>query len=288
MKLRSAIAKSWHFIAKSRGLIVGARFPHWMAECPEWVSAALTIGTGFTASMAGIGQGHARGWLIVVAVALGIFAILVAMARTTERHRTRNLVARVVRELNEDRQNLLGNQLTYLIQVVAEAVAEPDRASRLQRTSAARAALIAATANLVGRKTAAGTVRANLFEWSDNAHSKMVLAPGGFAGRGIRSSRIFEKGDRTFDLAMSEASRFVPSVKDDPVVAEQNLPYETFLTFPVSIGRSRVHGILTADSTRTGDLDSAEDLPMMAILTALMAITYECQKYPNHRISSGR
>jgi hypothetical protein len=173
-----------------------------------------------------------------------------------------------------------------LIQMVAEAVAVPDRTLRLQRTNAARAALIAATANLVGRSTAAGTVRANLFEWSDDSHSMMVLAPGGFAGKGIRSDRTFQPGDRTFDLAMVEQSRFVRSVKDDPLVNEQNLPYETFLTFPVSIGRSRIHGVLTADSTKTGDLDSAEDLPMMAILTALLAITYECQKYPNPRDSS--
>lgn len=259
-----------------------------MTRCPEWVSASLAVGAGVAGSMTGISAGHARGWWIVATCVFGAAAILIAMARSGERFRAQKLVERVERELNEDRQNLLGNQLTYLIQVVAEAVAVPDRALRLQRTSAARAALIAATANLVGRKTAAGTVRANLFEWSDDSHSVMVLAPGGFAGRGIRSDRTFQRGDRTFDLAMVEQSRFVKSVKDDPLVAGQNLSYETFLTFPVSIGRSRIHGILTADSTKTGDLVSAEDRPMMAILTALLAITYECQKYPNQRNPSAR
>src|SRR5271170_8006314 len=41
---------------ESPGLVVGARFPQWMAECPEWASPALTIGTGFTASMAGASE----------------------------------------------------------------------------------------------------------------------------------------------------------------------------------------------------------------------------------------
>lgn len=118
------------------------------------------------------------------------------------------------RELNEDRQNLLGNQPTYLVQLVAEAVAEPAKTVRLQRTHAARAALIGATANLVGRKTAAGTVRANLFELSRDGQS-MELAPGGFAGRGIRSVGKFEAGDRTFDLAMVEQSQFIRSVKEE-------------------------------------------------------------------------
>lgn len=271
-----------------RSAVTGFRFPHWMTRCPEWVSAGLTIGAGIAGSLMSISAGHARGWLIFGTFVLGGAAVLIAIARSGERIRVQNLVATVERALNADRQNLLGNQLTYLIQMVAEAVAVSDRTARLQRTSAARAALIAATANLVGRKTAAGTVRANLFEWSDDSRSQMVLAPSGFAGRGIRSDRTFQAGDRTFDLAMTEQSRFVRSVKDDALVSEQNLPYETFLTFPVSIGRNRIHGILTADSTKTGDLDPAEDRPMMAILTALLAITYECQKYPNHRNSSVR
>jgi hypothetical protein len=275
------------FVKAPQALVVGARFPHWMSQCPEWASASLAVASGLARRDSGISQGNATGWWIVGLVFFAVLAILIAAARSGERLRAQNLVMRVERDLNEDRQNLLGNQLTCLIQLVAEAVAEGDKTLRLQRTNAARAALIAATANLVGRRTAAGTVRANLFELSEDRQS-MVLAPGGFAGRGIRSVRKFVAGDPTFEATMVEQSRFVRSVKDELVGSEQNLPYETFLTFPVSIGRSRIHGVLTADSTKTGDLDSAEDVPMMGILTALLTITYECQKYPNPRNSSAR
>jgi hypothetical protein len=277
----------WRLILGSRQLVVGARFPQWMRECPDWVAGALTIGAGFTGSMTGISQGAARGWWVAGAVAFAVFAILLAAARSIERLRTRDIVERVSNEFREDRQNLLGNQLTNLIQLVAEAIAQPDPMQRLQVIGSARGALIGAAANLVGRKTAAGTVRANLFELQPDGRS-MVLGAGGFSGRGVRSDRVFLPGDRTFDLTVVEQSRFVRSVKDELIGHERNLPYETFLTYPVSIGRKRIYGVLTVDSMKTGDLDSAEDHPMMAILTALLAITYECQKSTNPAISSGK
>jgi hypothetical protein len=256
-----------------------------MAECPDWVAGGLTIAAGFTGIFTGICSGGARIFWVSITGVLVLFAILLAAARDIDRRRRRHIIQSVTQKFREDQQNLLGNQLTNLIQLVAEAAAEPDLTLRLQRTHAARAALIAAAANLVGRATAAGTVRANLFQWSADRRS-MVLAPGGFAGRRVRSNRVFRDGDRTFALTMVEQSRFVRSVKDELVGEERNLPYQTFLTYPVSIGRPRIHGVLTVDSLKTGDLDSTQDRPMMAILTALLAITYECEKYPNPAIVS--
>lgn len=136
--------------------------------------------------------------------------------------------------------------------------------------------MISAAANLVG-ESAAGT-RANLFRLSDDG-KEMRLAPGGFAGRGTRSSRVFSAGDKTFDLALVEQGRFVHSAKDELVGAEREVPYETFITYPVSVGRERLHGVLTVDSLHTGDLEKKRDQPVMAVLSALIAATYECEKY---------
>jgi len=254
-----------------------------MRDSPDWVAGGLTIAAGFTGSMTGISAGAARVTWVAITAATALFAIALAAARSVEKLTRRKIIERVTQQFREDRQNLLGNQLTNLIQLVAEAIAQTDPIQRIQLTSAARGALINATASLVGRQASAGKVRANLFEWSPDRRS-MVLAAGGFSGRGVRSDRRFGPGDRTYELTMVEQSRFVRSVKDELVGHEKHLPYETFLTYPVSIGRQRIHGVLTVDSLKTGDLDSDEDHPMMAILTALLAITYECQQTTNPEI----
>ncbi|MGQ9406462.1 hypothetical protein [Mycolicibacterium gilvum] len=266
----------WHIVLKSRRIVLGARFPTWMRECPDWVAGALTIGTGFTGTFTGLSSGTARILWIVGTAFLAIAAILLAAARDIQRQSTRTIIEKVSRKHREHLENLLGNQLHSLMQLVAEAIATENQQARCALAQASRAALISAAANLVG-DSAAGT-RANLFRLSDDG-TEMRLAPGGFAGRGTRSNRVFRAGHKTFDLALVEQGRFVHSAKDELVGAEREVPYETFITYPVSVGRERLHGVLTVDSLHTGDLEKKRDQPVMAVLSALIAATYECEKY---------
>ena len=85
---------------------------------------------------------------------------------------------------------------------------------------------------------------------------------------------------------MRNVYRFVSSVKD--LEPETDLPYETFLTYPVSIDRDRIHGVLTVDCVHEGELNELDDVPPMAVLASLLAMTYECEKYPLPRNLSGR
>jgi hypothetical protein len=261
-------------------LVQGGRFPTWMRRCPDWIAGGLTIAAGVTGACAGIAAGSARLIWMIGTFALAVGAILLAAARETDRRRTREIIEDVTQRLREDHHNLLGNQLTSLIQLVAEAGAVADRTTRLQQTAAARISLVHAAANLVGRATAANTVRANLFEMSPDRR-KMTPVPQGCAGRPLRTNRTFRANtnDRTFDLTIAEQHRFVRDCTDMRRDDGSPLAYATFITYPVSIGPNRIRGVLTVDSLKTGDLDPEEDLPMMAILTALIAVTYEFEKY---------
>ncbi len=254
----------------------GARLPTWMVTCPEWVQAALVTFSGLTGALAGIVTGWWRVVAIIATLGLVVFAVLISIARSAENTRRNKQLEALKADHRADTQNLLGNELHALVQVTAEAVATENRADRCAAAAAARHGLVSAAAHLVGKK---GT-RANLFRSSSDGKS-MALEPGRFAGRGVRSSRVFTVGDKTFDLAIVEQGRFVTSAKGELVGAERDVPYETFMTYPVSIGPARVHGVLTVDSLKSGDLDEPRDTPIMALLSALIAVTYECEKYDN-------
>lgn len=254
----------------------GARLPTWMGTSPEWVQAALVTFSGLTGALAGIVSGWWRAVSIAATAGLVIFAVLISIARSAEAARRDKQLARLKADHREETQNLLGNELHTLVQLTAEAVATEDRGARREAARAARVALVHAAAHLVGTM---GT-RANLFRLSADGRT-MTLDPGHFAGRGIRSTRVFAAGQKTFDLAMVEQGRLVKSVKDELTEEERGVPYETFMTYPVSIGPERIHGVLTVDSLTTGDLDEVRDMPLMALLSALIAVTYECEKYDN-------
>lgn len=259
-----------------RQLVEGARLPTWMRTFPEWAQAALVSASGLAGGFAGMASG---GWRLAwsfVTVAVFLFAILLSVARSAEAAQRDRRLSTLKEAHKTETQNLVGNELHSLVQITAEAVATEDHTDRCAAARAARAALTSAAAHLVGT---VGT-RANLFHMSSD-RKKMSLAPGGFAGRGTRSSREFSAGDKTFDLAIVEQGRFVESAKDELVGDERDVPYQTFLTYPVSIGPRRVHGVLTVDSLTTGDFDQGRDMPIMAVLSALIAVTYECEKYQN-------
>lgn len=254
----------------------GARMPHWMGTCPEWAQAGLVTFGGLTGALAGVTSGWWRALAVVAMIVLAFVAVLISIARSAESSRQTNELESLRADHKSDTEHLLGNELHSLIQVTAEAVATENRVERCAAAAAARYGLVSAAAHLVGTR---GT-RANLFRRSADKKS-MALEPGKFAGRGLRSTRVFQEGDKTFDLAVVEQVRFVTSARDELVGDERDVPYETFMTYPVSIGPARVHGVLTIDSLKSGDLDEARDTPIMALLSALIAVTYECEKYDN-------
>ncbi|AAN12605.1 gp45 [Mycobacterium phage Che9c] len=264
--------------SRLQNLVEGARFPTWMRACPDWIQACLVSASGLTGGFAGLANGVARWTWVSVTVVIWIFAVLLSVARSVETVRRKNELNRLKADHQSATQDLLGNQLHSLVQLTAEAVATDDPAERRKQARAARQALISAAAHLVGT---VGT-RANLFRLSPG-RDEMRLEPLAFAGRGKRSTRVFRPGDKTFDLAMIEKGRFVRSAKEELVGHERDVPYETFLTYPVSIGQDRVHGVLTVDSLNSGDLDEARDMPIMALLSALIATAYESEKYPKPR-----
>ncbi|NOR03723.1 hypothetical protein HGK72_27110 [Mycolicibacterium fortuitum] len=260
----------------ARQLTNGARFPTWMRKCPDWIQAALVSAAGLTGAFTGITTDGWRVFWIAASIAILVFAISLSIARSAENARRDLKLSELMADHKAETQHLVGNELHSLIQITAEAVATENRAERHGAARGARAALMSAAAHLVG---AVGT-RANLFELSSDGQ-QMTLAPGGFAGRGTRSRRTFTAGHKTFDLTKAEQGRFVRSAKDELVGSEKDVPYQTFMTYPVSVGPSRVHGVLTVDSLNTGDLDEDRDTPIMAVLSALIAVTYECEKYDN-------
>lgn len=224
-----------------------------------------------------------RNWWILAAFVIFVIAAAVGVARESkaaaERSEQTDWIKNAETEHKEAIQNLLGNQLHNLIHLVAEPLTTRDAQMRKTQSAQARVSIICAAAAMVGRS--AGT-RANLFRLSDD-RAKMEREPNGFSGRGDQSNREFHVGDETFDKVLDNRVRWVPSVAASAALQAQNLRYETFLVHPVSIGQGHVYGALTVDCLKEGDLDYDVDVPMMAVLSTLIAMTYECEKYPNPR-----
>lgn len=98
-----------------------------------------------------------------------------------------------------------------------------------------------------------------------------------FYGRGDQSQRVFEAGNDIYDKTLDNKYKFVQSI-DANVIAEERLLYRTYLTHPVSIGPDHIFGVLTVDSLEEADLDQVVDIPMVAVLSTLIALTYRCEE----------
>jgi hypothetical protein len=75
---------------------------------------------------------------------------------------------------------------------------------------------------------------------------------------------------------MANQWKFVGSIDEETIEKEQ-LPYKTYLTHPVSIGVAHIYGVLTVDCLEVADLDPVVDIPMVAVLSTLIALTYQCE-----------
>lgn len=279
----------WEVLCLVGKLFEGLRAPHWMWKCPDWVPTLFIAASGVVGLLTSVFEsGKAKVTVLVVAGAFVILATLISMARNSRaRHLNRekdDWIEKAQQDFRDDRHHLLSDQLHNLVQLVADAVATPVAADRHVQARVARTAIIAGAANMIGLKAEKGT-RANLFRLSRD-RSRMTLEPGGFSGRGDRSTRTFLPGDKTFEATMRNVYRFVGSVDD--LQPDSDLPYKTFLTYPVSIDLDHIHGVLTVDCLHEGELNELDDVPPMAVLASLLAMTYECEKYPSSRNLSDR
>lgn len=264
--------------ARIKALADGGRLPTWMRKCPEWVTIVTFAASGAIGLMVDLTDGAAQWIWVGLAVLLFAVGAVLVYARATETKRQKDWIREAEDSHRADVRNLLGNQLYNLLLLVIEAVSTEVTSERKTLAHSARVAILAAAANLVGQRASSGT-RANLFKFNEYKQL-MALEAGCFAG-GDRSGRVFRSGDETYDLALQRKGRFVEDVSE--IEGGDQLAYETFLTYPV-YGTDRLHGVLTVDCQRKGELVEDEDAPMMSVLAALLAITYESEKYPRPRL----
>lgn len=261
-----------------------------MSNAPGWIAPTLF---GLS-SLSGALIGLPPGWWKLIPVVVLVVAFLAAGAilharerkEANEIQRRDEWIAQAEAEYKATMSTLLGDNLHNMLYMVAEAVSTPDAGARRRAARLARQTIICGAANLVGAKAAGGT-RANLFRLDVTTGSpKMELEPGAFFGRGDMSGRRFAEDDETMKDTLANKARFIESVSEQ-CDGDESLLYETFLTHPVSVGPSVIHGALMVDCLKTGDLEEDIDRPLMAVLADLIAITYECEKYPNPRKANG-
>jgi hypothetical protein len=237
-----------------------------IARLPELVSNVAYGLCGVFGLFVGLAHHWATFWWILASVAAFLAGVVLQMARSARERR-------LIKVYQTTLQDLLSKKFNNLLQIVAEALGTEKQADRKTLALAARASIVSTASHVVGKRARTGT-RANLFKLSPD-EKRMELEPGCYCG-GDRSTRVFDQSARTFQLAMQDKGRFVE-------VAPQGLAYQTFLTQPVSVGRQggqpAIHGVLTVDCPRSGDLVEADDVPMMQVLSTMIAMTYECEKY---------
>lgn len=224
---------------------------------------------------AGLNSGRSRVIaLIVMALLLG-YAYLVDCAHGRQVRRDQETreawIAKATEEHQADLKVLLRDQIRAVLLKVAAAVACSDPTERQTLARVARHAALSAAVSMVGRVAKDGT-RANLFVLNHTGRGPtMKLETSGFAGRGEESDRVFTTESETLQKTLMGKARFVEKTSDP------SLAYETYMTHPVMLNRDRIHGVLTVDCLRTGDLSKTVDGPPMSVLATLIAITYECE-----------
>lgn len=252
----------------------------WVGTAPEWILVLLTAGSGILGTLGGLQTepGRARPILLWAAAGCILMAVLIAAARHS---REKKLSAFIRDEIHW----LFDERLSPLLQQMAEVVATHNKTDRCNLAAMLRSSAVAAAADLVGRTAPNGT-RANLFRLRETSHGfRMRLEPGCCAGRGDKSSRVFDESHPTMTLTLANKYRFVPSVSELP--NGDDLKYETFMTCPVSALDSRIWGTLTVDCLKAGQLTLEDDLPVMQVLAAIIAVSYECESYPTLRKPKG-
>ncbi|QRY43124.1 hypothetical protein JVX93_21510 [Mycolicibacterium boenickei] len=257
--------------------IEDARFPRWMRQCRDSVSVLLTLAVGFTGLFTSILKDTAQVISFVITGVLILFAFSIAVARDGERRRQDKWIKTAEQQHQESLRELLGRQLYGLLVLVTEAVSTNNVVERAKLAHSTRVAIVAAAASLVGPK-ATGANRAHLFKF-DPAAKVMALEPGCFSG-GDRSRRIFRPGDHTYDETMKRKGVIV---EDTSLLDEEEAPgYAAYITYAVH-SPAQIHGVLTVDCLQKDILSEEDDKPMMSVLARLIAITYECEKYPRPR-----
>jgi hypothetical protein len=222
----------------------------------------------------GLVDGRARIALIVVGVVALLLAITSTFIRERLRKRRETADAEDRATLSRRRYQILDKELSPLLQLLAETMATSDPATRKSLAGSLRHSVVSAAASLVGENVTEGT-RANLFRLHEEGGVRtMKLEPSCFSGRGDKSRRVFVDGDETMHETMRNQYRFVKSE------ADTSLMYGTYLTYPVSSTDVRVHGVLTVDCLRPGDLSKEDDVPAMRVLAAIAACAYECEVDP--------
>lgn len=257
--------------------IEDARFPRWMRQCRDSVSVLLTLAVGFTGLFTSVLKDTAQVISFVITGVLILFAFSIAVARDGERRRQDKWIKTAEQQHQAYLRDLLGRQLYGLLVLVTEAVSTNNVVERAKLAHSTRVAIVAAAASLVGPK-ATGANRAHLFKF-DPAAKVMALEPGCFSG-GDRSRRIFRPGDHTYDETMKRQGVIV---EDTSLLDEEEAPgYAAYITYAVH-SPAQIHGVLTVDCLQKDILSEDDDKPRLSVLARLIAITYECEKYPRPR-----
>lgn len=241
----------------------------------EPIVAVLYGLSGLCIGVCGLAAGRARvGWIVA---GVAVLALAIGSTVIREHLRKRREAADVDERVNASRRRyqILDEELSPLLQLLAETMATADPTVRKSLAEGLRRSVVSAAASLVGENVTMGT-RANLFRLRDDGSERiMKLEPACFSGRGDKSRRVFSGGDETMRETLLNRYRFVEREPDT------SLKYETYLTYPVSSTDDRIHGVLTVDCLRTGDLSEDDDVPAMRVLAAIAACAYECEEQPN-------
>lgn len=265
---------------KAAGLVIeGARMPEWMRTCPDWVTVVITLLAGFTGLFTSIYTDNARLLWFAITAGLVLLAGAIAIARDDERKRQTQWIESAEDNHRKTFRELLGRNLNGLLVLVAEAASTANLVDRRMLAHSARAAILAAAANLVGSKARNGT-QAHLYRY-DADQQTLSLEPGGSSG-GEPWERVFGPDHPIYQATLDRQGFFAGEPKDLPG-GGVGLDFETCITYSIHVP-NQIHGVLVVDCPRRGDLVQEDDLPMMLVLTRLMAITYECEKYSRPRI----
>lgn len=262
--------------------------------------SAMGIGSLVVALLIGIAPLLDTGWtwgFVVSAVVLGLLLLVIAIAQDhrdsrltaelkalrADHLRCRDEIDTAVRHAESAKdtdytdyiQWLCHDRLAMILHLIAAAFASPTQPERRTKATIARTAILCATVELVG--TVEKGTRANIFRLQTGQDGAEEMTPDGFWGRGDQSTRIFRPGMSTFDATKCGQGRFCGQTNRTDPDTGADLPYETYLSYPIREGDGKLYGVFTVDCLREGELREGPDIARMSVLAVMLALTYRAE-----------
>ncbi|KQB86233.1 GAF domain-containing protein [Corynebacterium lowii] len=250
----------------------------WIASCPQALPPLLMSLAAIPGAFIRETDGHLDWWwLALTGLMIITGGTLTAMRMGREEKVQKKMDEETRRRLMEEGETyeFYLEQIGVAIYLLVNGLMATTPSSLKVQMEIVRKSILGLIRSYLGPETVG--VRANLFIVDRVDPPRLVAWGWGHeGGSGTPSRRVFEPGDKTFDLALRKYERYEPDTAHLPMAERSHRGYGSFATYPVS-SNDKLFGIVTIDAPRANDIQPL-DVVLLGYYAGMLAITFSVVK----------